>query len=352
MADLLREIKAKWSPEPLPPRGTFDGQTVLVTGGTGGLGLATAKHFATLGAAKVVITYRNKPRAETARQQIETAARAAGREQVVVETMELDLTRYSSCTSFFDELVRRTNSIDIVILNAGTFNPQFIMSPEGWEETIQANTLCTSLLAILLLKWMKAGRQNRQSPASIVFVSSGRHLTPDISEWPEWEEREGGILLHFKDASHWPSTGAPDTMYATSKLLLMYAFEEICKLAVDGKGEPQVIVKSVCPGICNTDLSRSLKKRSLVARMAIPIVMSIVGKSPELGARYILAAALAGPEKHGKFIRFYLTDKEFRMQSIPVITSPAGRRAQAMVWKEVSAELVTKVPGLQITASQ
>ncbi|KAK2675116.1 Short-chain dehydrogenase/reductase SDR [Fusarium oxysporum f. sp. vasinfectum] len=78
MADLLREIKAKWSPEPLPPRGTFDGQTVLVTGGTGGLGLATAKHFATLGAAKVVITYRNKPRAETARQQIETAARAAG----------------------------------------------------------------------------------------------------------------------------------------------------------------------------------------------------------------------------------------------------------------------------------
>jgi len=257
MADLLREIKAKWSPEPLPPRGTFDGQTVLVTGGTGGLGLATAKHFATLGAAKVVITYRNKPRAETARQQIETAARAAGREQVVVETMELDLTRYSSCTSFFDELVRRTNSIDIVILNAGTFNPQFIMSPEGWyvvisclprwnlanachllrEETIQANTLCTSLLAILLLKWMKAGRQNRQSPASIVFVSSGRHLTPDISEWPDWEEREGGILLHFKDASHWPSTGAPDTMYATSKLLLMYAFEEICKLAVDGKGE-------------------------------------------------------------------------------------------------------------------
>ncbi|KAG7407343.1 Retinol dehydrogenase 14 [Fusarium oxysporum f. sp. rapae] len=203
MADLLREIKAKWSPEPLPPRGTFDGQTVLVTGGTGGLGLATAKHFATLGAAKVIITYRNKPRAETARQQIETAARAAGREQVVVETMELDLTRYSSCTSFFDELVRRTNSIDIVILNAGTFIPEFIMSPEG----------------------------------CIVFVSSGRHLTPDISEWPEWEERDGGILLHFKDASHWPSTGAPDTMDATSKLLLMYAFEEICKLAVDGKGE-------------------------------------------------------------------------------------------------------------------
>ncbi|KAG9498345.1 putative secondary metabolism biosynthetic enzyme [Fusarium musae] len=298
MADLLREIKAKWNPEPLPPRGTFDGQTVLVTGGTSGLGLATAKHFASLGAAKVIITYRNKPRAETARQQIEAAARAAGSEQVVIEMMELDLTRYSSCISFVDELVRRTNGIDIAILNAGTFNPEFVMSPEGWEETIQTNTLCTSLIAILLIKWMKAIRQNRQSPASLVIVSSGRHLTPDISQWPEWEKRDGGILLHFKDPSNWPSGGGPDAMYATSKLLLMYAFEEICKLAVDEKGEPQVILKSVCPGICNTDLQRTLKKRSLVARMAIPILMSIVGKSPELGGRYLLDAALAGPEKH------------------------------------------------------
>ncbi|KAF5583092.1 short-chain dehydrogenase reductase [Fusarium subglutinans] len=190
MADLLREIKAKWNPEPLPPSGTFDGQTVLVTGGTSGLSLATAKHFATLGAAKVIITYRNKPRAETARQQIETAARAAGSGQVVIEMMELDLTRYSSCISFVDELVRRTNGIDIAILNAGTLNHEFVLSPEGWyvvnvclphwdlanassllrEETIQTNTLCTSLLVILLIKWMKATRQNRQSPAALLTV--------------------------------------------------------------------------------------------------------------------------------------------------------------------------------------
>ncbi|KAG7405939.1 Short chain dehydrogenase yanD [Fusarium oxysporum f. sp. rapae] len=281
MAELLREIRAKWIPEPLPPRDSFEGQTVLVTGGTGGVGLATAKHFANLGAAKVIITYRDKSRGEAARQEIEAAARATGRERVVIETMELDLSRYSSCISFVEELLRRTNGIDVVVLNAGTFNSSFIMSPDGWyvviacllfqlgfhftlpvsalytpdgiyclprwnlanachllrEETIQANTLSTALLAILLIKWMKAGRQNRQTPASLVFVSSGRHLTPDISEWPEWEKRDGGILLHYKNASNWPSDGAVDAMYATSKLLVMYVFEEICKLAVDAKGE-------------------------------------------------------------------------------------------------------------------
>ncbi|KAL9562898.1 hypothetical protein ACKAV7_013084 [Fusarium commune] len=313
MAELLREIRAKWIPESLPPRDTFDGQTVLVTGGTGGLGLATAKHFVNLGAAKVIITYRDKSRGEGAKQEIATAARATGRGRVVIETMELDLSRYSSCISFVEELVRRTtNGIDFVVLNAGTFNSSFIMSPDGWEETIQVNTLSTALLAILLIKWMKAGRQNRQTPASLVFVSSGRHLTPDISEWPEWEKRDRGILLHYKKASNWPSDGAVDAMYATSKLLLMHVFEEICKLAVDAEGEPQVIVKTVCPGICNTDLSRALKARSLIARIAIPLVISVVGKSPEHGARYIVAAALAGRENHGKFIRFYMTDEEYR----------------------------------------
>jgi NAD(P)-dependent dehydrogenase (short-subunit alcohol dehydrogenase family) len=61
---------------------------------------------------------------------------------------------------------------------------------------------------------------------------------------------------------------------------------------------PEVIVNSVCPGICNTDLSRALKERSLIARMAIPVAMSAVGKTPEHGARYIIAAALSGAENH------------------------------------------------------
>ena len=105
------------------------------------------------------------------------------------------------------------------------------------EDTIQANTLSTALLGILLLRWMKAERRNRQTPAHLVFVSSGRHLTPNISKWPEWEKRDGGILLHFSRASNWPIEGAVDAMYAISKLLLMYVFEEICKLAIGTDGE-------------------------------------------------------------------------------------------------------------------
>ncbi|GAW25410.1 putative NAD -binding Rossmann-fold containing protein [Rosellinia necatrix] len=55
--EIPRRILGRFIPVALPPAGTFDGQTVLIVGGTSGIGLAAAVHFATLGAS-VVITYR------------------------------------------------------------------------------------------------------------------------------------------------------------------------------------------------------------------------------------------------------------------------------------------------------
>ncbi|KAL5115415.1 hypothetical protein ACEQ8H_006715 [Pleosporales sp. CAS-2024a] len=241
MGTFLRELQAKCFAKPLPPRDTFDGQNILVTGGTSGLGSALAIHFANLGASKVIITYRDKSKGEAARQKIEAAARANGNTTVQVEAMELDLSRYSSCVAFFDELVGRFEDgggcIDIAVLNAGTLNTAFSESPEGWEDSIQANTLSTALLGILLLSWMKDGRHNRQAPPHIVFVNSGRHFSPDISKWSEWEKRDGGILLHFSSASNWPTQGGFDAMYGISKLLMMYALEEICKLSISPDGK-------------------------------------------------------------------------------------------------------------------
>lgn len=44
--DVYRRIRDKWIPESLPPPGTYDGKTVLVTGGTSGLGLAVSNAYA------------------------------------------------------------------------------------------------------------------------------------------------------------------------------------------------------------------------------------------------------------------------------------------------------------------
>lgn len=64
---------------------------------------------------------------------------------------------------------------------------------------------------------------------------------------------------------------------------------------------PQVILTSVCPGPVRTEISRSMQENSALARIAAPIFMTMVGKSPDYGARLYITAALTGPKDHVSF---------------------------------------------------
>lgn len=138
---LHRRLRDKFYPEPLPPSGTFYGQTVLITGATTGLGLAAAQHFITLGAT-IIITSRSKAQGETARQRI---AQITGASPVNIHVMELDMSQYASCIAFMEGLKAceyGKMGIDCAVLNAGVINPTFVESPEGWYALILFSKTC------------------------------------------------------------------------------------------------------------------------------------------------------------------------------------------------------------------
>lgn len=128
-----RRILGRFIAEPLPAPGTFDGQTVLVTGSTTGLGLATAVHYASLGA-HLFITCRNHARGEAARQHIEQAAGTVGRDKITI--LDLEMSQYASCVALVDNLKRNpltvSAGLNIAVLNAGSINSRFEKSSEGW----------------------------------------------------------------------------------------------------------------------------------------------------------------------------------------------------------------------------
>ena len=125
-----RRIRDKFWPEALPAGQAFAGKTVLITGGTSGLGRAAAIHFVRLGA-KIVITSRSFAHGGVMARTIETET---GLESGQVAVKQLDMGRYASCTAFVDELRREygPKGIDYAILNAGVIQADFEESPEGW----------------------------------------------------------------------------------------------------------------------------------------------------------------------------------------------------------------------------
>jgi retinol dehydrogenase 14 len=148
--------------------GPMAGRTVLVTGGTGGIGKATAVGLAAMGA-RLAITGRDRGRAEDAAREI----RAAGGGQV--DVFVADLSAQSEVRRLADEVLQRLSRIDVLVNNVGGYWNTRHVTADGLERTFALNHLAPFLLTSLLLDRLK-----RSAPARVVTVSSNVQATGRI----------------------------------------------------------------------------------------------------------------------------------------------------------------------------
>src|SRR5436190_12823116 len=136
------------------PEQSWEGKTCIVTGANVGLGLEAARHFARLGASKVILTSRNSEKGETAKKSIIETTKCG---PDVIETWQLDLCSHESVKQF----AARCNTlprIDAVIENAGILTQNFTMAEKD-EVTITTNVVSTFLLGLLLLPKLRETAQ-------------------------------------------------------------------------------------------------------------------------------------------------------------------------------------------------
>ncbi|WP_313436856.1 SDR family oxidoreductase [Stenotrophomonas sp.] len=86
----------------------FNGKIALVTGGTTGIGLATAQHLASLGA-KVFVTGRRQP-------ELDAAVAAIGPQATGIRT---DAAQPSDLDAVYAQIARQAGKLDILFANAG-----------------------------------------------------------------------------------------------------------------------------------------------------------------------------------------------------------------------------------------
>jgi 3-oxoacyl-[acyl-carrier protein] reductase len=145
------------------------GRSVVVTGGSKGIGKGIARVFAQAGA-NVAIMARHADVAETAAQEI-------GHGAIGVVG---DVTSKSSLEKAYQEIVKRNGGLDVLCANAGIFPPARLeeMTEAQWDEVQNTNLKGTFLSVQAAIPFLKKSDQGR-----IVITSS---ITGPVTGFPGW----------------------------------------------------------------------------------------------------------------------------------------------------------------------
>jgi len=271
----------------------MDGKTVLVTGASSGIGLATAGKLAGLGA-RVVMVSRTQPRGANARDEILKANPGA-----TIELLIADLSTLAAIRELAETFQKKHSRLDVLINNAAVLTSQRKLTSEGFEMQFFVNHLAYFLLTGLLLDVLRAS-----APARVISVASAAHSRGVI----DFDD------LQLAEAYRgWQA-------YANTKLMnIVFTYELARRL--EGT---RVTANCLHPGVIHTNL---LNNFSSVLQLAWHATGRFF-KPPEDGAETPVYLA-SSPEVET------VTAKYFR-RCQPLGTSAVSydREVQQRLWKE------------------
>ena len=228
---------------------SVEGKVAIVTGGSRGIGFATALELARSGAKGVIVTSRKPENAEAAANELVEAG--AGRDQILAMVARADSEEAADETAA--AAVERFGSCDILVNNAGT-NPS-------------AGRLTEVDMGALDKTWAV----NMRAP--LLWVRAAYHT---------WMDKHGGAIVNVASVAGMrpgPITGA----YNISKAGLIHMTRQLAhELA------PEIRVNAVSPGVVKTRLAGMLLQDEDTANRMHPL--GRVGE-PEDVARLIVFLA-------------------------------------------------------------
>ncbi|RGP68208.1 short-chain dehydrogenase reductase family [Fusarium sporotrichioides] len=176
-AGLLRRLASPFLPSTEYPSKYLDltGKTALVTGTTSGLGLEACRQLLSHGVSQLIMSARTEIKGETVAEELRFQYPHAD-----IQVWILEMESYDSVIAFTERAAVDLDRLDMVILNAGTFDPDASVSNyTGHEKMFQVNYLSTALLARLFVPVLKVVPPERE-PSRLTVVTDG-HYNPSRS---------------------------------------------------------------------------------------------------------------------------------------------------------------------------
>lgn len=237
------------------------GKCALVTGGSQGMGFASAMELAKSGADILLVARRAEILVE-AGEKIRNAA------AVSVKTIQADVGEREAIREDIDQAIRQAGGVDILVNNAGGPPPGRIveLDEDDWERALRQNIMSVVLLSKTVLPEMMEKRWGR-----IVNISStsAKEIIP-------------GMVLSN---------------------LARGAVSGFAKTLSHEVGEYGITVNTICPGPTLTNRAKELiearcRKDQVTKEQ---VIEKIVANVP--------AKRMAAPEEIGRAVRFLATDE-------------------------------------------
>jgi len=245
----------------------LDGKLALVTGGTSGIGVETARALASAGA-EVILTARDLAKGESVAADIRATSG-----NPAVRVAELELASLASIRAFAEKFLAEHEALHILVNNAGVMGSPFQKTQDGLELQFGTNHVGHFLLTNLLVPSLLRG-----APSRIVSLSSrGHRMSPVVFDDIQFRDRE---------YNKWMSYGQSKTAN------ILFAVELDRRLGSQG-----VHAYAVHPGVIRTELSRHMTQEDYDMFEARGTMMRL--KSIPAGAATSVYAATA-PELEGK----------------------------------------------------
>ncbi len=229
-------------------------KTVIITGGSTGLGFHTARHLAAhYPGWHIIIANRSVSAGQEAVQSIRQQTPTAS-----IEALALDLGSLAHVRAFAAALIdRKLPPIHVLICNAGLQMVTDSRTVDGFETTFGVNHLGHYLLTQLLLPHLVA-------PARIINVSSGTHFSSADGGAAEKGGMPDPAYTTAQAAAFPPPVNGGDMQfigrqrYSTSKLAnLWHTYELVRRLAKDTHLPRPITVNAFDPGLMpGTGLAR------------------------------------------------------------------------------------------------
>ncbi len=224
-------------------------RVTVVTGGASGIGLATARRFATEGARVVVVD-------------VNADAGTAAASEVDGEFVACDVADEASVAALFDGVVERYGRVDVAFNNAGISPPDddsiLVTALDAWERVQRVNLTSVYLCCRHVIPHMR-----RQGRGSVVNTASFVALMGAATSQIAYTASKGGVLALSRE------------------LGVQFAREGIR-------------VNALCPG-----------------PVATPLLMELFAKDPERAARRLVHVPMgrfAQPEEIAAAVAFLASD--------------------------------------------